>query len=292
MVDVHERVDPRGGVVVGAVGHAVHHAGGAGGGGHGAGVEHAEGQRVVGLIAAPVGERRPRRHAQLGGGRRGQRALRRERGHRRRQQRRVDAVVFEQKIGARRAREVPQDTFRQAGRRSGPLAGQPPGDVVARQQEVRRRLGHPRLVLDHPAHLGGGEVARRVEQPAQGRLRSQFGERPVADLYGTAVAPDDRRTQHRAGGVGQYQAVHLVGDADRLHVGQRHPGTAQGTTYLRGRRHQVPPPHLGILLRPARPGRGNLQFGVGRGGLGQQPAAVDIDERCLDRGTAQVEAEQ
>ena len=103
VVDVHEGVHARGGVVVGAVGHAVDHAGGAGGGGHRAGIEHPEGERVVGLVAAPVGERRADRQAQLGGGRRGKPALCREGGQRPRQQRRVDAVVVEQKIGPRRA---------------------------------------------------------------------------------------------------------------------------------------------------------------------------------------------
>ena len=121
---------------------------------------------------------------------------------------------------------------------------------------------------------------------------AQLGERPVADLYGTAVAPDDRRAQHRAGGIGQHQAVHLVGDADCLHVGQRLAGAAQRLAKLRGGRHQMPPPHLRVLLRPARPRCGNLQFGVGRGGLSHQPPALYLYQRRLDGRAAEVVAEQ
>ena len=174
-----------------------------------------------------------------------------------------------------------------------PLAGEAPGDVVARQQEVRRRLRHPRFVLDDPAHLGGGEVAGRVEQPAQGLLRTQLGERPVAGFHRAAVAPDDRRAQHRAGGVGQHQAVHLVGDAYRPHVGQTPAGAAQSIAKPRGCRHQVPPPQVRVLLRPARPRRGHCQLGTGRRrGGGNKPAAVDINQRSLDRGTSEVITEQ
>ena len=290
MVDVHEGVDPRLRIVVRAVGHPIHHPGSTGGGRYGTRLQHAQRQRVVGLVAGAVGERDAAPQPQLGGRRGGKFSLRREGGHHFRHQRRVDGVMVQQEVGAPAAGKIPQHPLRQPRRGSRPFAGEPPGEVVARQQQMRRRGGNARLLLDHPAHLRGGEVARRVEQAPQRLLAAQLLQCAVADGHRPAVAPDDGGPQHRAGGVSQHQAVHLIGNADRLHRRQGAAGARRAQHA--GGRGQVLPPGGRILLRPAGPRRRHRQLGRRRGGRRHLPPAVDRHQRRLDRGAADVVAQQ
>ena len=108
-------------------------------------------------------------------------------------QRVVEAVVVHQEIGHATATEVPKHAFGQAGDGGTHLARQAHGYIVAGEHHLIYLFIHLRLVLLDPCQLGGGEVARRVEQMRQASFLSQSFESPLSVGHSARVAPDDGR---------------------------------------------------------------------------------------------------
>ena len=255
VVDVHERVDARLGIVARRVVHGVDDARGAGRRGRLARMQHPQREGVVRLITGPVGDRRAGSKAQRRGRFPRQLTLSAEGGHQTRHERMVDPQMVQQPEGGLFFQEVPEDPFRKARDGGGRLAGHAKGHIVARKQPLVGPTVDVRLVFKHPAQLGGRKVAGTVEQVAQAAFLPQLLESAFADRHGPAVAPDDGRAQHAPLPVDQHQPVHLVGDADAAdRFGIERMAPAQCS---HGLLHALPP-LLRILLGPARMNRFNL----------------------------------
>ena len=83
---------------------------------------------------------------------------------------------------------------------------------------------------------------------AQAEFAAEFAESALAIGHGTRVAPDDGIAQRLQLFVYTHQTVHLVGDADGLHL--LAGGTSLGHD-LAQRLLQILPPVFGVLLCPS-----------------------------------------
>ena len=285
VVDVGKGVDARPGVVVHLAEHAVDDAAGACRGCYLAGVEHVERQGVVGLVATAIGDGRAGLQPQLLGGGGADHALLAERGHDVGYQAAVEAVVVEQELCHAVLLEVPEHAFRQSADGGVHRARQAHGQIVAGQHHLVYLAVHLGLVILHPCQLGGGEVAGRVEQMAQALVGAQGLEGLLAVGHGARVAPDDGGAQGPQVAVHAHQSVHLVADADGGYLVALHAAVGHN---LLERLLGVLPPRVGLLLGPSGLDGHDGGLLLGEEGACYTLAAFGVDQRCLDRRTADI----
>ena len=104
-----------------------------------------------------------------------------------------------------------------------------------------------RFVFFQPGQLGCRKVTRRVQQMRQALLLPYIFKSTFAIRYGTAVAPNNGRTQNLHFLVYKDKPVHLVRDSDRLYIRSLNTGSCDSTLY---RYLQIFPPVVGLLFRP------------------------------------------
>ena len=159
------------------------------------------------------------------------------------------------------------------------LARHAEAHVVLRQQHVADAGVRFRLVLPEPEELRRREAGQRTVP----RLGDQVvAAEAILDLgalrAGALVVPQDRGADHLLLVVEHDEPVHLAGKADRGRLdGERRERGLSGA-----------PPVLGILLRPARPGRREPVAALGPG----DDLPGRRDRECLDRARADVEADE
>ena len=289
MVHVGEGIHARERVVGHLADDAVDHAGGAGRGRDLPGVQHAQAQGVVGLVAGPVGDRGSFLQAQLLCGSTGQEALLAEGRPNLWQDCLVETEAGQQTGGRFVFDKIPEDAFRQTadGRADGPR--HPGGDIVARKHHLPDAFVKRRFILLHPRELGGGEVARRIEQVLQTPVFPQPFISLLAVRNGARVTPDDGGAQHVQVLVDADQPVHLVGDADGLDIffvdGIRLPKDVP-RRFL-----EIGKPLRGILLGPAGLLGADGRLGLRIEGGGNATSASGLHQRGLYGRTADIVTE-
>ena len=127
-------------------------------------------------------------------------------------------------------------------------AGQPVGNIILGQHDLRDLRKVLRLFILHPQNLRGGKTGK-------GNIRRIFGQLLPADdivqvitlFISTAVVPQKRRADHVVLPVENHQSVHLPSETD-----SRHLAAVTVLQKFLQPRHGFPIPVLRILLRPAR----------------------------------------
>ncbi|CAJ8221307.1 Uncharacterised protein [Burkholderia pseudomallei] len=163
------------------------------------------------------------------------------------------------------------------------FAGQPPRDVILRQQHLVRGAEHRGLVLREPQQLRRGEARHRHVAGD----RARFGhERLELDAFGRGarVVPEDRGAQHLPRAVDERRAVHLAGQADPAQRGEaaRMHGAHGGD-----RVERRVPPRLRALLGPVRMGALDGE----RRAAGGERRGIGVGQDRLDFGCAEIDAE-
>ena len=243
-----KRVDAALRVVGDAAEHAIHHARRACCRSSLSRLEDVQRKRVVGLVASAVGDGRSRLQAQLCGSGGIHLTLHAEGRYDVGEHLTRDAVVVQKELSGPLFLEVPHHPLGETADGCGRRARQAACDVVAWQHHLIYLTESVGLVLANPCQLRRREVARRIEQMAQALLAAKVGKRLLSVGDSARVAPDNRIAQRLQLLIHADQTVHLIGDADSLHLVSL---GAAGRHNVGRSSLQVLPPGLRVLLCPA-----------------------------------------
>ncbi|OAV72471.1 hypothetical protein Barb7_03098 [Bacteroidales bacterium Barb7] len=147
------------------------------------------------------------------------------------------------------------------------------------------RLKYIRFIFLHPSQLGSREIARRIKQVRKGFFFSYSPESIIAIMYGTAVAPYNRRAQHPLLLVHRHQTVHLIGYADCLYFRSFLIRLTKGTL---NSQLQMIPPVFRILFRPTGSRSHDNRFFFGVKIRTEYLSRLLIHNGSLNRGTAYI----
>ena len=163
-------------------------------------------------------------------------------------------------------------------------AGQLVVDIILGQHDAADPAEVLRFIPLHPQKLRGGESG---ERDIGGQRRQALFADGVVEVFhlpeGTAVVPQDGRSDHLIRFVQRHQAVHLAASADARHL--------FGVKAPQKRRDALPhrlPPVGRLLFRPA--GLGEQQRILPCDGTQHRP--LPIHQQQLQRGSAKVNADE
>ena len=146
-----------------------------------------------------------------------------------------------------------------------------------------------RFIFLYPAQFGGSEISGGVEQVRQCGLGAKALKCSRSNVDSPAIAPDNRRAQHLIGSINQYQAVHLIRNANGFYViFCSRVSTEQALSSL----YHSLPPLVGMLLGPARLRRLHLHLAVGILGTQQGFPTFCVHQSRFYRRTADVVSNQ
>ncbi|CAJ5200009.1 Uncharacterised protein [Burkholderia pseudomallei] len=158
------------------------------------------------------------------------------------------AARGEQRAGPVAARRVEPQRARRVGRVGHLLARELQAQIILRHQHARDPAEHIGLVPRDPQQLRRGEARHREVAGDRMQLgRARFEQR--AFVGAAHVVPQDRGAQHAIAAIEQHRAVHLAGQPDAAHRGER-LRMARAQRGERGER--AGPPVVRMLLGPAR----------------------------------------